>query len=294
MAKGIQVVPRLLALSVGLLLAAAPFAGASKPDADFIAAALMKQEANAAPSLQVFYTAGYTWLCPDACANPQEVHYIRTPGILFKKVKSGKTAIANGKWNSRVRYDRATGELRRFNVLLNGRGSGTIYTLDTSFGFGDAPCPDPIALHLWPVGTLLKLIKQGVVADAQEEIDGHACWRVDIPEMGMDENNASKTRASWTIWVDPKIGFCPRRASRASKQLETPQLIEFFDYKRIGKGVYFPMRVTVRQDASSFGWECKVQKAVCRKPISAEDLAVTFPSGTSVGVPSENRYYTQP
>jgi len=276
------------------LIAAVSLAAAAKPDADFIAAALRQQEANCGSSLQINYTVGRIGTnVPNDCGYPCEVRYIRTPGFLFEEVKQGLTAVSQGTWNTRGRYDRVSGEERRLDVsATNGAKRGTIHTRDGSFGLGRRPSPDPIAFPLWPVGTLLNLIKEGVVADVQEEIDGHPCWRVDIPEKSIKWGNRMTT-VKWSVWVDSEIGFCPRRVARYSDRL-TPDVDDFLDYRHLGNQVYFPMRRLVKQNESGTeGMECKVQEAVCGLDVP-EETAVTFPSGTHVEVLPGDANYVQP
>ncbi len=281
-------------------VASPPAAATAKPDPEFIAKALEQQDTNVGASLQAKYTVESHYRASSTSdvteRSLREVRYVRTRQVLFEQVKD--IGCAGCEANITARFDRASRELRRLTESsTSARKRGLIDSDATEAGFTDHPCPDPVMVRL-SIGPLFKAIKQGVVADEKEEIDGHLCWRVDIPERPTGVNTAT----SWSVWVDPDIGFCPRRFRTHFARTEAgkPTAVEitnksFLDYKSLGDGVFFPMRELVTTgDSTTTGQECRVQEVTLGQTVAPKDVEVVFPSGTQVTVTSCNATYVQP
>jgi len=271
-----------------------------KPTVDFIIAALKQQEANCGPSLQVKYTVD--WLGPvEPGGLHYEARYIRTREIIFKEQKNGSWRSASpgdcefGCGIVKYSYARATTVCRELAADTSGKWkTGVVTTAPLPSRLMSTPVMDPVLYALSGIGPLVEAIKGGSVRETQEAIEGQQCWRIDIPEKVVSVDGI---RMAWVVWVDPGIGYCPRRISLTTIKADTTETMvhDFLEYRSIGNGVYFPMRITVRYgETLTSGLDFRAQEAVCGTVVSPEEIQVKFPSGTEVRVLPENIEYTEP
>ncbi len=152
---------------------------------------------------------------------------------------------------------------------------------------------DPLLFKLFG-GRLIDVMKDGILRPRQETIYGHRCWRVDVPKRIVGSEGQTM---AYSIWLDPAIGWNPRRTVWHLDQkgsTSTGQYI-FTDYRQIGAGVYFPMRIINRYGKSPVqGMVMKAQEAACGKPVSKDEVSIVFPSGTKVTDPWKKTEYTVP
>lgn len=272
------------------------------PTADFMAAAMRNQAAH---TVEVDYGSQ---------SGQIKYHYIRSPLAL----SITKTFVGSGEVH-KGSYDFATRETRLLRTEKSGEHSGTSRTSWLGDPFARQNLLDPVFFVL-PWGSngprpLYERISAGSVAADKEEIDGHACWRVDLPP-----EPAGIT--GYSVWVDPDIGFCPRRIMMTEAESgKGPTIISFQDYQEISSGVWFPMKqvnefstisipegttVGIRAVGAPIptsgiprAFERKTNtyvadKATAGKTYSKESLLVQFPSGTKVHVNSSTKPITIP
>ena len=280
------------AVALGKLWAASAQA---PPTAEFLAAALQSQEAACGDSLEVNYTiAPETTKVPSGYADPKttighpitRVHYVRTPDRQFAE----EVASEDGKelYSKKQTYDRATGQSRTlesnpeksngYGLIAMGRGL-----------IGRPELLDPILICSFQQ-PLQELCAIGSVSSEMELIDGHSCYKINIaPGQGDTESRS--------IWLDPSVGFCPRRIAVLRADGSPRYTTTFFDYKTTD-GVWFPWRMEiVCTDVDGSIWNtvhCQAIDLSLGKAFSKDSLAVTFPSGTEVVDRVLNLEYTVP
>lgn len=277
MSKCLSAVVLLGALGTSAYLISAQSSRASAtpttPSADFLAAALRDQEQSCGESLQVVYTGEWRKVGSDALDDHEVATYTysRTPeGLRVDKVKE------DGSRDSQS-FDRASGEYRRLLATGHDAGSGEV-AQGLMACFSTPEFFDPVRYPLHE-GPLCQGVASGTVSDKAETIDGHTCWRVDIPtqKSGIDK---------YVAWLDPDVGFCPRRITFMWKSMQ-PEIVEFSDYVDEGGGVWFPMKQTVSYGSTTikdatFSIVNKVTKVATGKPMAKSDVVLQFPSGTPV------------
>ena len=247
----------------------------SVPTPGFIAAALEDQAYAYGGSLDVSFSYS-----PDtASAVQRPSRYIKTPDIVY-----AERVHENGRL-TRDSYNRLTAEYHALAVWPSGKAEGAVGSLAQGL-LTDQSIPDPVHYPLWE-DSLLSLIARGTVSPRPESVGGSMCWRVSLPSLG----------ESLTVWVDPTIGFCPRRIEAKWRDVPTAQSIEFRSYQEISPGVWYPMELRSRL-INRRGEEIEVASRVTSVKIgqvfSPSDLIVTFPSGTTVADNDTMTEFVQP
>jgi len=289
-----------LRAGVGLLwscLVVASTEVVSAPDADFVAAALQMQEDRCGGSLVAQWTMA-PLRPPKAGDKPMDVRYVRTREVLFKEERWGKVT-ESGKvdpvWIVRYRYERVSGSYKQLTTDPGGRlvPRGAVTTSATiPSRFTSRLLVDPVLFPL-TIGPLVKLVREGRVADDAEQIDGHTCWRIEIPERLV----GTAVRHRWTVWVDGGIGFCPRRVDDFVTQgsVTRHSITLLTDYKEVKASVFFPQRVTrAYDDALIDTWQCTVTNVECGEEVPPADLAVVYPPRTEILLMPEGVWYKEP
>lgn len=258
------------------------------PSPDFLAAALHQQEVASGSSLQAKYTVDA--LGPASVGNSHyEISYVRTPDALFMEEKLGRLTSEDGQWSLRetvrCRYDRAKGSYVELGTDASSGEKNARMSNTYSSRFTSEPMID---VAMFPISTSLlrERIEKGAVRTVQETVDQCACWRVDVQDIGLADGSL---RVS--VWVDPKIGFCPRQIVRTyvidGKQ-DRVFTTRFKDYRELKSAVWFPMRGVVEYDDSgSIGIELKVVDVTTDTAVSSSEISVQIPSGTDVFLPQE-------
>ena len=282
-----------------------PAAG-TPPSAKFIAEAMKNQE-KPGMALQARYSWKNSGIIREKPRVEEEavsdVYYVRTPETIFLKEKVTKNfrpaahASAVHDANSTVTssYNRTTGEYRELTTRDDGSPpQGITDNIKTHLSMVSRLM---VLMHISTYNTrgdlegmtrvesvvdyifgapLYRLVKTGAVLE-KKEIDGHNCWAVvhdTIPDV-----------QRCVIWVDPDIGFCPRRIDLImKKQLRRGQTMR--DYQKIGDGVWFPKEVVFEAFSKTGKPEEKYKitvKDAKLVPIGPKvELQVTFPPGVNV------------
>ncbi len=260
-------------------LAAAP----DVPTPDFIAAAMKNQEIACGPSLEIKYTSqGETLANGETKSRPLRFvnSYIRTPDVIILEVRTERAKEPTGwEWNYTNKYwfSRSSGQARELVSVPPG--------VVTAGSIRNDPPPeflmgvDNMDTVLRYVGSCLlyDAVKTGAVAEQTEEIDGSKCWRIDIPGL-------ASSQVSYRVWVDPEIGFCPRRIDYLFGDNLDVRL-EQRGYVNIGNGVWFPMEqitTSYRHPDKTTRTICKVDEYHVGRSLPPEQLTLTFPKGTTV------------
>lgn len=242
------------------------------PSIEFITAALNSQLQTAAIDVDFSQTDSGSPVVGS-------FRYVRTKDIQFmSREEKGNRGFCV--------FDRKRGIGKQF-VLENGQKQGWVKSDTSNMPFELAGWPDPV-LCLLHIGNLVDVIGEGTVSDTMEKIDGHDCWRVEIKRI------KPALTQKYVVWLDPSIGFCPRRAETSWEGHQ--QVCTLTDYKDIGKGVWFPM--LVRWESPDLGQmtvtEAKVTRAAAVTDLKALKVETSFPSGTKVEDDPMNANYTVP
>lgn len=237
------------------------------PTAEFLAAALRNQELACGQSLEVRYTCE-THKVGDGMPydDVRKFYYVRTPEALYADVEkqNGKKIVYS--------YDRGTQEYRMSSGSQSGRiGEGL------ADPFGCREFLETTRYYLYE-GPLCESIKSGTVREQMEKIDGHDCLRVEI-------STARGTLEKYIVWVDPTIGFNPRRIEFVWKE-ERPTVVMFEEYAQIDGGFWFPKKqVNEYFDTglnAAYTQTNIVDTVSTGRTIPKDQLTVKFPSGTTV------------
>ena len=206
--------------------------------------------------------------------------YIRTPEILYLKDDLLERS------SERIGIDQV-GELRLKETredkcygLIESKG---VYRWNNRDRMESVMYPTPPRRDDPHTNFLYGWIGYGNISDQMEKIDGIDCWKIDITNTG--DSIAKHIK----VWLDPVIGFNPRRMvmSGSDKNGSWTITIESTDYKQISDGIWFPQKQTVIRDVPAMG--DNNARIVYRalelhgdRMFSKGDLTVSFPSGTQV------------
>ena len=269
----------LLLLSVLAVLSAIAIQAPSEvPSAEFIAQALIDQEQLCGQSLDVAYTITIN------NAHHSDCRYVRTPDTLFLDMKKESSL-------RRCRLDRNSKESRRVTIPNNGGTISGVIDNKRAGELGNRDIPDPVRYNL-DVVTLPELIRRGEVQADKQDIDGSSCWLIETPSKYMPDT-------VYRVWVDPTIGFCPRRIE-ISWPHKQPSIIDFLQYKDLGNGVWFPMEIHnkfqfVHGDTNEMLESVESIKDVkIDQTVSKSELDVVFPKGCHVYNMITDAEYVQP
>ncbi len=275
----------LVAAAASLVVACSvvPGLASERPTTEFAVAALQAQADASGPSLDVTYT--WTPLAAQKEGSTRAtIRYVRTPAFLLFQEKSERLD-GTGSWlaldSSRSVHNRVTKDNRQVGTsAADGTSVGRIST-GTVNRFTSQPMIDIVYYPLLTV-PLIERISKGTIAGEQEPIDGHACWRVDIPQEPIGTNHGSSV--GWTVWLDPEVGLCPRlivdhyyKAGAVSEEVTRG----FADYKSLGNGVFLPMSHVVKYRDGN-GIVLNVDKAAIGEGIPDAEFTVVFAPGTKV------------
>lgn len=254
------------------------------PSPEFIAAALKAQEDNTGRSLDVTYT--YSRSDGSSSTN---IRYVKTPAVGFMELTRANGTV------EKCRYDKVSREYKHLITNPGGEKLGQIAARIMGPLGNNLPM-DPIRFNFTGI-PLVECIGNGTVAPAMEDVDGHSCWRINIPS-GRDDVQG------YSVWLDPEIGFCPRRVEMSYKSRQ-PWFVNLKDYHNLGNDVWFPMRIEYRFYVNSpavTGQVGDVQQDMIYaaehiyidRPITDEDVAVDFPPGTRVSDDVHGETYVVP
>jgi len=252
------------------------------PSSEFISAALRSQ--LLASPIEISFSHSVTTI-------PDRVAYFRYIRVENEQLLEGKDPDNDARV-SRIWFDK---DKKLAKYFYPDDESDTLRGIidskkgNTLLAFADLP--DPIRYN-FPAGELIDLIGLGVVSETMEVIDGKDCWRVQIippANPGVDDDK-------YIVWLDPSIGFCPRRIE-AQVTSERTNVAKLTDYQSLGSGIWYPMTVQwdlINNGEVSSSTNVKVNKADLVVESDLPNLEVKFPSGTEVEDLIHNATYVEP
>lgn len=258
------------------------------PSADFLAAALEYQETAAGSSLELRYTEGSPTPVAPGCGR-RNIRYVRTKDVVFVE-ETLESLKSNQEWvvteTAVHRFSRPDKEYRSLVTKVKGADS-TGYLDHISLGgrINDATILDP-ALRSIAAKSLSTRIRSGIVQTTQETVEGHGCWRVDfaVPQV------ISPT-VSGSVWLDPTIGFCPRRIElRESEAGNTRAIItRYANYLNPCTDVWIPGEAsTTLEPSDTSGTVTKTMEVHVGREVPLDELMLEFPSGQRVLVDKQH------
>lgn len=208
-------------------------------------------------------------------ANYSNRRYVWTPHMLYADDRQ-----TGGRWIASL--DTTTGEYRSLLMTRKGNKFGVIGTeAPPGQPLANADTMDPLIRPL-DDSDLITVVSRGKVYPVMEDIEGHSCWRIDCPARVFGFKR-------YLIWVDPAVGFSPRKLETDSKSL-LPTVDTFSRYVRVTSGAWFPTEMTAkllwprtansRPRIVSFVSEASSIKA--NLSFTPADLRIVFPSGTQL------------
>ena len=250
-----------------------------------ITAALDRQVAARGQSLEVFYTLTLRTteprtgiLLPSRPGSPLMIyHYVTTPTLRYLEENDYGPG---GRLRATHTYfvDRATGKCTNLHrQVLSGTWSNSA-AIGTRLGFffSCLDLLDPLELRL-TFHSVREWLARGFLRPVNEEIDGHQCYCVDAVEDNLN--------GTIQIWVDPAIGYMPRRVAVATPQGACEDSIDYSEYKEVASGVWYPMRAEIKGYGGRNGRVDVVNylvasKVALGKKFSRSQLEPVIPPGT--------------
>lgn len=260
---------------IGLIIGAISCLPVQGQEAEFIAAALADQESACGASLEVEYTGEWVKSVGNETAESStySYRYVRTASFQRIEVrKQNGIEIVNS-------YGRSSDEFRILQIDPSGRALGRIGS-----GIGDPlgtlNAFETVLYHLYE-GPLRDRIRLGVVGSQPENIDGYDCTRVEIP-------STKSTLFNYVVWVDPSVGFNPRRIEFVWKDKQ-PTVVKFSEFALQPGGAWIPGKQTVEyvsrfNQAAAFKITNIVTKVAVGQSIPDDQMRVSFPAGAEVQI----------
>ncbi|MHB0999289.1 MAG: M56 family metallopeptidase [Armatimonadota bacterium] len=249
-----------LVVAVGLgLVTFRSFAGGNLLSAEAIGTAMKTQE-SLAGALVVKYTIE-TEGSPSYSGEVTRrvVTYTRTPKAFLKEVVVEK--LDSGNWipsgeSGKYSYDRISREGRSLGPQM----VPTITKNDLPGAMLSDPSLMETVTRLLPERPLYLMVRKYGSVAGQEEVDGHTCIKIKVAislpkALMMKESNVMP----YMVWVDPSIGFCPRRLDYYARK-ERYVSISMSDYREISPGVWFPMIQKTIAEQTNRKFVSKVQE----------------------------------
>lgn len=215
----------------------------------------------------------------------QDRYYVRTPQVIFMKEKITRsydpgvdtTHLFTATSTVTTAYDRVKRSYRKMMKSDNGLpAEGIVAQHPNPNDMEDLTRVESVVGYS-ASADLYWLIKSGTVLQKRENVDGHSCWGIAYDTVPDVQRHV--------IWVDPDIGFCPRRVDLIlQKQLRIRRTMS--DYRDIGCGVWFPREVVFETFSKTGSLQLKDRVRVDDAEIAPIDsktkLGIEFPPGTVI------------
>jgi len=135
------------------------------------------------------------------------------------------------------------------------------------------------------------------VSEKTEPVDGHECWRVEASASGTDGSIVRRCQ----FWLDPAIGFNPRRIRMDEKWPADDDftiLVDMEDYVEVSKGIWFPRKQTCEHIMNRDGLHISkniytVKEIHGDREYKREQLRPIFPPGARIWIDSRERTRSQ-
>lgn len=262
-----------------------PCADSTAPPPEFIAAAMKDQE-KPGMALEVQYswkstgTIGQTH--PVEAEIVRERYYVRTPKVIFLREKvtrdfaptADTSNLYTANYTTTRLYNRSTGQYRELTERDDGLPPEGINTHNPGLNTLPQMTTVESVIGYFGSASLYSLVEHGAVLE-KKKIDNHDCWGVAYDVPGVSQRHV--------IWVDPSIGFCPRRIELVTndhlRRRKTMRL-----YTELANGVWFPKEVVYEEfsKAGELTTSRTIEVADARLvPLDEHvKLRIEFPPGT--------------
>ena len=263
------------------------YAEDTAPSPEFISAAMRNQE-QPGKALVATYTLESSEIFSEKTRaevkTVRDMYYVRTLEAMYLKEKvTNKTAaeadISDIDITNRTierSYNRISGEYRELTEWDSGTPASGIDTHKPELNALGLMTPVESVVGYFGSASFYYLVEHGTVLE-KKEIDGHDCWGVAYDVPGVLQRHV--------VWVDPDIGFCPRRIELILNN-KLRRCKSLCDYHKIGENVWFPKEITYERFSKTGEPEpSSTIKVANAKLIPLEPdikLRVHFPPGTSV------------
>lgn len=240
------------------------------PTAEFLAAGLRQQELQLPGSLEMSYSMTFSKSAGGQLVEKvdRDYRYLRTPDA-----QRVECAASN---KQRASYDIATGEGRSLSEVEPGKLRGSV---------GGRPhllsVRELLETTRYPLyeGALVERVAYGTVDPEAQVVDGHACWKVDIP-------TSYPNLQKYVAYLDPSIGCNPRKIVFVWTDTAVPTTVRYEDYRAYG-AIWFPMKQTITYGSSedeslAYSIVNAVKEINVGRPVVKSEVLVQFPSGTRV------------
>ncbi|MEI6915043.1 MAG: hypothetical protein WCL39_07925 [Armatimonadota bacterium] len=243
--------------------------GESVPTGKFLSAALVQQGELLPRQLRVHYIER---ICgPES--NPKcrvlKNDYVRSPNALYFRVEEEGQATYEQSSDIRTR------EHRRLRTDPGGDTVGEVRYGVFSGSFCEQDLLDTARFPLYEE-TLSDALPRAEVKTEMEPVGGHVCWRAEIA--------GKRWKGRYIVWLDPEIGYCPRRVDFVFPAADkTPKTFLFSDHKEVSPGVYYPQKQEIRTEQD--GRKITTQGVVDSLTLGSEgepEKLVAFPPGTPI------------
>jgi hypothetical protein len=250
---------------VTLVGAIPALAQSEAPSAEFISAALQAQEEAGAGKLAVSYVRSEE----GGSSADRPFTFVRTPGVL---------CLSYGEDNHyRAAHQRQGGEQR----VLYARDAGDVGI--ESSGSAHAWNQDSLDPAHWALEdrSLAEAIAAAPTPPVAERVSGIDCWRVEVAPIDPSYNEI-------TVWLDPEVGFMPRRMEILRPGLTAVRVFE--EYEEVAPGQWFPWVSTVALELSphpdldplSLDYRYVVDEVLVGEEVEEDDLWFEFPMSAEV------------
>lgn len=213
-----------------------------------------------------------------------QAKYVRTPGALYMKLNGVERSSARSGLTDFLDY--------RQRVERDGKQFGSIRTYRISDKWGGMSRLETILFPVYPRSDdpstqfLYGWVKYAQISPVKDQIDGQDCFRLDITDTG---NSIAK---HYVMWLDPAIGFCPRRFTASGSDVSTGDFtvtVDSVDYREIAPGIWYPAQQTVTFNAPKRKMVdakavMKVSDLTGDKHYSNADLLLIFKSGAELSL----------
>jgi len=265
------------------------------PTPDFIAAAMKDQE-KPGMALEV----RYPWETKAILSPTVEIvttidtYYVRTPRFIYMRQEFTRHAdpsidasrVYSPGYTTTSLYNRNTREYRELRKNEGGAPPQGRVAYDDRYAMLGYMTSVESVVAFFANTSLYSMVEKGSIV-GKKAIDGCDCWGIRYaihPEV-----------QDYVIWVDPKIGSCPRRIEIVWKDVVRHSRT-MRKYEEIAKGVWFPMEVVDAYfDKGGKELRSTTVTDIEARLVPLEDeakLKVDFPPGTFIERDNEKEKQT--
>lgn len=233
-------------------------------------------------ALEVRYSWETITAYPPRVRTVVDSYYVRTPRAIFLKErytnhvdpKADTSRVLIDNHTATELYDRNTGQYRQTSKFDSCPTTEWQVTFETWNLLSSMTSVESV-VDFFQTISLYDMAEHGRIV-GKKQIDGHEC-------LGVAYHEAPGVQGH-VIWVDPKIGFCPRRVDLIlkNKLRHTKTMREYHD---LGSGVWFPKEMISKTYSKTGALKTtgKITVASARLvPVDKVSMKLDFPKGTAI------------